>query len=107
MLIFFFSLLLQVFHPILDQHFFLDTSHKTRLKEEYGEFTKFCLSLVLVDKLTEISFYRILLLGIEPWTFEQHVGEAVIIPAGCPYQIRNVKVMITTDIFCLESLLKN
>lgn len=29
---------------------------------------------------------------IEPWTFEQHVGEAVIIPAGCPYQIRNSKV---------------
>ncbi|XWS18284.1 hypothetical protein CRYUN_Cryun32bG0030600 [Craigia yunnanensis] len=53
-----------VVHPILDQHFFLDTSHKIRLKEEYE---------------------------IEPWTFEQHVGEAVIIPAGCPYQIRNVK----------------
>ncbi|KAK6283679.1 hypothetical protein POUND7_002631 [Theobroma cacao] len=53
-----------VVHPILDQNFFLDTSHKTRLKEEYE---------------------------IEPWTFEQHVGEAVIIPAGCPYQIRNVK----------------
>ncbi|XVF27748.1 hypothetical protein REPUB_Repub14bG0135300 [Reevesia pubescens] len=51
-------------HPILDQNFFLDTSHKRRLKEEYE---------------------------IEPWTFEQHVGEAVIIPAGCPYQIRNVK----------------
>ncbi|RXH86058.1 hypothetical protein DVH24_017111 [Malus domestica] len=28
---------------------------------------------------------------IEPWTFEQHIGEAVIIPAGCPYQIRNSK----------------
>ncbi|KAK9031327.1 hypothetical protein V6N11_032711 [Hibiscus sabdariffa] len=53
-----------VVHPILDQDFFLDTSHKRRLKEEHE---------------------------IEPWTFEQHVGEAVIIPAGCPYQIRNVK----------------
>ncbi|TYI59303.1 hypothetical protein E1A91_D10G026400v1 [Gossypium mustelinum] len=53
-----------VVHPILDQNFFLDTSHKRRLKEEYE---------------------------IEPWTFEQHVGEAIIIPAGCPYQIRNVK----------------
>ena len=29
---------------------------------------------------------------IEPWTFEQHLGEAVMIPAGCPYQIRNLKV---------------
>ncbi|XVE51234.1 hypothetical protein DITRI_Ditri02bG0023600 [Diplodiscus trichospermus] len=53
-----------VVHPILDQNLFLDTSHKIRLKEEYE---------------------------IEPWTFEQHVGEAVIVPAGCPYQIRNVK----------------
>ncbi|KAE8673497.1 Lysine-specific demethylase 3B, putative isoform 3 [Hibiscus syriacus] len=43
-----------VVHPILDQNFFLDTSHKRRLKEEYE---------------------------IEPWTFEQHVGEAIIIPA--------------------------
>ncbi|KAJ9136251.1 hypothetical protein P3X46_033343 [Hevea brasiliensis] len=51
-------------HPILDQNFFLDTTHKKRLKEEFK---------------------------IEPWTFEQHVGEAVIIPAGCPYQIRNLK----------------
>ncbi|GKV19137.1 hypothetical protein SLEP1_g29430 [Rubroshorea leprosula] len=53
-----------VVHPILDQNFFLGKSHKARLKEEYE---------------------------IEPWSFEQHVGEAVIIPAGCPYQIRNVK----------------
>ncbi|KAF2303455.1 hypothetical protein GH714_018510 [Hevea brasiliensis] len=51
-------------HPILDQNFFLDTTHKLRLKEEFK---------------------------IEPWTFEQHVGEAVIIPAGCPYQIRHLK----------------
>jgi lysine-specific demethylase 3 len=29
---------------------------------------------------------------IEPWSFDQHVGEAVIVPAGCPYQIRNLKV---------------
>ena len=25
--------------------------------------------------------------GVEPWTFEQHEGEAVIIPAGCPHQV--------------------
>lgn len=36
-----------------------------------------------------------LLPEIEPWTFEQHVGEAVIIPAGCPYQIRSPKVRNT------------
>jgi len=28
-------------------------------------------------------------LGIEPWTFEQKLGEAVFIPAGCPHQVRN------------------
>ncbi|XP_021902247.1 lysine-specific demethylase JMJ25 isoform X3 [Carica papaya] len=53
-----------VVHPILDKNFFLDTTHKMKLKEEFE---------------------------IEPWTFEQHVGEAVIIPAGCPYQIRKLK----------------
>lgn len=47
------------------------------------------------------SFYRSLLnilymlhifLGVEPWTFEQNLGEAVFIPAGCPHQVRNLKV---------------
>lgn len=27
-------------------------------------------------------------LGIHMWHFEQHVGEAVFIPAGCPHQVR-------------------
>ncbi|XP_042520675.1 lysine-specific demethylase JMJ25-like [Macadamia integrifolia] len=56
-----------VAHPILDQSFFLDTTHKRRLKEEFE---------------------------VEPWTFDQHLGEAIIIPAGCPYQIRNIKSCI-------------
>lgn len=30
--------------------------------------------------------------GVEPWTFEQKLGEAVFIPAGCPHQVRNLKV---------------
>ncbi|KAK7362966.1 hypothetical protein VNO77_05091 [Canavalia gladiata] len=54
-------------HPILDQSVFLDSTHKMRLKEEFK---------------------------IEPWTFQQHVGQAVIIPAGCPYQIRNPKCCV-------------
>ena len=29
---------------------------------------------------------------MEPWTFEQGVGEAVFIPAGCPFQVRNCQV---------------
>uniref|UniRef100_A0A0D9VUG8 JmjC domain-containing protein n=1 Tax=Leersia perrieri TaxID=77586 RepID=A0A0D9VUG8_9ORYZ len=32
--------------------------------------------------------------GVEPWTFEQKVGEAVFIPAGCPHQVRNLKSCI-------------
>lgn len=30
--------------------------------------------------------------GVEPWTFEQNLGEAVFIPAGCPHQVTNLKV---------------
>jgi hypothetical protein len=56
-----------VFHPIHDQTFYLDEQHKAKLKEEYQ---------------------------VEPWTFEQHYGEAVFIPAGCPHQVRNQKSCI-------------
>ncbi|CAL1397569.1 unnamed protein product [Linum trigynum] len=54
----------QVIHPIHDQCFYLTLEHKKRLKEEFG---------------------------VEAWTFEQKVGEAVFIPAGCPHQVRNLK----------------
>ncbi|WVZ78227.1 hypothetical protein U9M48_025975 [Paspalum notatum var. saurae] len=57
----------RVAHPIHDQCFYLTNEHKKRLKEEYG---------------------------IEPWTFEQKLGEAVFIPAGCPHQVRNLKSCI-------------
>ncbi|KAJ7968448.1 Lysine-specific demethylase JMJ25 [Quillaja saponaria] len=69
----------QMVHPILDQSFFLNASHKVRLKEEFK---------------------------IEPWTFKQHVGEAVIIPAGCPYQIRNPKccVQVVSNFVSPESV---
>ncbi|XP_031500106.1 lysine-specific demethylase JMJ26-like isoform X2 [Nymphaea colorata] len=53
-----------VVHPIFDKSFFLDAHHISKLKEEYQ---------------------------IQPWSFEQHVGEAVLIPAGCPHQVRNLK----------------
>lgn len=54
----------QVIHPIHDQSFYLTLEHKRKLKDEYG---------------------------VEPWTFEQRIGEAVFIPAGCPHQVRNLK----------------
>ncbi|KDO78329.1 hypothetical protein CISIN_1g002333mg [Citrus sinensis] len=54
----------QVIHPIHDQCFYLSSEHKKKLKEEFG---------------------------VEPWTFEQKLGEAVFIPAGCPHQVRNLK----------------
>ncbi|KAK9681773.1 hypothetical protein RND81_10G026700 [Saponaria officinalis] len=56
-----------VVHPILDGSFYLDSTHKMQLKEEFD---------------------------IEPWTFNQSLGEAVFIPAGCPYQTRNLKSCI-------------
>ncbi|XP_065878305.1 lysine-specific demethylase JMJ28 [Euphorbia lathyris] len=66
-------------HPILDQNYFLDTAHKMRLKDEFK---------------------------IEPWSFEQHVGEAIIIPAGCPYQVRNLKscVNVVLDFLSPENV---
>ncbi|KAE8803556.1 Lysine-specific demethylase 3B [Hordeum vulgare] len=54
----------RVIHPIHDQTFYLTEEHKKRLKEECG---------------------------VEPWTFEQKLGDAVLIPAGCPHQVRNLK----------------
>ncbi|KAL3630704.1 hypothetical protein CASFOL_023688 [Castilleja foliolosa] len=56
------SLVDYIMHPIHDQIFYLDEKHKKQLKEEFN---------------------------VEAWTFEQHLGEAVFIPAGCPHQVRN------------------
>ncbi|GJS94539.1 lysine-specific demethylase JMJ25-like protein [Tanacetum coccineum] len=64
----------KVVHPILDDSFYLDAFHKKYLKEEYD---------------------------VEPWTFNQHVGEAVIIPAGCPYQVKKIKSCVNV---VLESI---
>jgi lysine-specific demethylase 3 len=59
----------QVVHPIHDQNFYLTRYHIMKLKEEYG---------------------------IEPWTFNQKLGDAVLIPVGCPHQVRNLKVIFYT-----------
>ncbi|KAL5730708.1 hypothetical protein ACHQM5_003503 [Ranunculus cassubicifolius] len=60
-----------VMHPILDRCFYLDSKQKRKLKEEFR---------------------------IEPWTFDQHLGEAIIVPAGCPYQIRNLKSCVNVEL---------
>lgn len=41
-----------------------------------------------------IPFYMLVcyLIGIESWSFVQKLGDAVFIPAGCPHQVRNLKV---------------
>ncbi|PIA58803.1 hypothetical protein AQUCO_00500620v1 [Aquilegia coerulea] len=69
----------QVVHPIHDQTFYLTSEHKMNLKEEFG---------------------------IEPWTFEQKLGEAVFIPAGCPHQVRNLKscLKVAADFVSPENL---
>ncbi|KAH7316090.1 hypothetical protein KP509_21G078400 [Ceratopteris richardii] len=66
-------------HPIHDQTIFLTEDHKRRLKNEFG---------------------------VEAWTFEQHVGEAVFIPAGCPHQVRNLKscIKVAMDFVSPENL---
>ncbi|KAL5983831.1 hypothetical protein ACLOJK_017926 [Asimina triloba] len=51
--------------PAYDKAIFLNDDHKRKLKEEFK---------------------------IEPWSFEQHVGEAVFVPAGCAFQVRNLQI---------------
>ncbi|XP_038975533.1 uncharacterized protein LOC103717076 isoform X1 [Phoenix dactylifera] len=69
----------QLVHPIHDQAFYLTSEHKTKLKKEFG---------------------------VEPWTFEQKLGEAVFVPAGCPHQVRNLKscMKVALDFMSPESV---
>ncbi|XP_019090457.1 PREDICTED: lysine-specific demethylase JMJ25-like [Camelina sativa] len=68
-----------VIHAIHDQTLFLSEIQKKQLKEEFD---------------------------IEPWTFEQHLGEAVFIPAGCPHQVRNRQscIKVALDFVAPESV---
>ncbi|XP_069149762.1 E3 ubiquitin-protein ligase JMJ24 isoform X3 [Solanum lycopersicum] len=65
--------------PLYDGIVYLNEHHKRKLKE---------------------------LFGIEPWSFEQHLGEAIFVPAGCPFQVRNLQstVQLGLDFLSPESL---
>ncbi|KAI0511395.1 hypothetical protein KFK09_012025 [Dendrobium nobile] len=65
--------------PVYDQALYLNNETKRKLKDEFS---------------------------VEPWTFQQHVGEAVFIPAGCPFQVRNLQssVQLAFDFLSPESL---
>lgn len=81
----------------------MDELHKLRIKEEFSKFLSFnklvlfpfSLSLMFIF----IVFLLLLRLDVEPWSFEQKIGEAVIIPAGCPYQMTKIKVIYHPIIF--------
>ncbi|KAK9056327.1 hypothetical protein SSX86_027417 [Deinandra increscens subsp. villosa] len=65
--------------PLHEGMIFLNSHHKKKLKEEFG---------------------------IEPWSIEQHLGVAVFIPTGCPFQVRNLQssVQLGLDFLFPESL---
>lgn len=68
-----------VSRALYDGVVYLNRTHKSRLKEEFG---------------------------VEPWSFEQHLGEAVFIPAGSPFQVRHLQssVQLGLDFLSPESL---
>ncbi|CAL5378810.1 unnamed protein product [Camellia sinensis] len=60
--------------PLYDADIFLNRNHKRKLKEDFG---------------------------VEPWSFEQHLGQAVFIPAARPFQST---VQLGLDFLSPESL---
>lgn len=65
--------------PVYEQALYLNDEDKRKLKDEFN---------------------------IEPWVIQQHVGEAVFIPSGCPFQVRNLQssVQLAFDFLSPESL---
>lgn len=64
--------------PILDQMYMLTEQHWRQLEAQHG---------------------------VRAWHFEQHMGEAVFIPAGCPHQVRNLRscIKVAVDFVSPES----
>ncbi|GAB2277475.1 hypothetical protein Dimus_012182 [Dionaea muscipula] len=69
----------KVAYPLYDDAVYLNKLHKIKLKEEFG---------------------------VQPWSFQQYLGQAVFIPAGCPFQVRNLQsiVQLGLDFLSPESL---
>ncbi|WCJ43122.1 Transcription factor jumonji (jmjC) domain-containing protein [Euphorbia peplus] len=68
-----------VTHSLCNGTVFLNGYHLANLKEEFG---------------------------VEPWSFEQYLGQAIFIPAGCPFQVRNLQsiVQLGLDFLSPESV---
>lgn len=69
----------EVTSPLYGEAVYLNDHHKRKLREE---------------------------LGVEPWSIEQYLGQAVFVPAGCPFQVRNLQstVQLGLDFLSPESL---
>ncbi|KAG9131114.1 hypothetical protein Leryth_025693 [Lithospermum erythrorhizon] len=39
---------------------------------------------------------------VQPWSFDQHPGEAIIVPAGCPYQIKKLKSSVSIVLYFIS-----
>lgn len=63
----------------------------------WSDFAKTCrykiVMLLFLDLIVKIYVSLFIYLsGVEAWSFDQHLGVAVFIPAGCPFQMRNLQV---------------
>ncbi|KAJ0853462.1 putative transcription factor & chromatin remodeling &Metalloenzymes JmjC family [Helianthus annuus] len=87
----------KVYNPIHDQAYYLTLEHNQEAKRGVW--------LVSAYLCVPINCYRyeilVTLLGVEPWTFEQHLGEVVFIPAGCPHQVQNLKFQVKLMFNCV------
>ncbi|XP_021282219.1 lysine-specific demethylase JMJ25 isoform X1 [Herrania umbratica] len=65
--------------PLYDEVVYLNEHHKRKLREEFD---------------------------VVPWSFEQQLGQAVFVPAGCPFQVRNLQstVQLGLDFLFPESV---
>ncbi|MBA0554888.1 hypothetical protein Golob_013963 [Gossypium lobatum] len=68
-----------VMRPLYDEVVYLNEYHKRKLRQEFG---------------------------VVPWSFEQNLGQAVFLPAGCPFQVRNLQsnVQLGLDFLFPESV---